>query len=199
MQLDVFTDKRIQRSKADLKQTFIDLLSEKDFDHISITEIVRHANYNRGTFYANFNSKENLLAEIVEDTLVDMIEEIRKPYKALKKVNMKQLPIQDITLFQYFKNNASLYRLLLGDHIKVDFRYKMAKAIEKLFQEEYEYEMENGVHINPSWLYIYRSHGIAGVIIRWIEEGFSESPQYMSEQIVEIMVATTEVFYVKGN
>ncbi|KAB7672617.1 TetR-like C-terminal domain-containing protein [Bacillus sp. B1-b2] len=63
---------------------------------------------------------------------------------------------------------------------------------------QYDYELEGRVHINPSWLYIYRSHGIAGVIIRWIEEGFLESPQYMSEQIVEIMVVTTEVFYVKS-
>ena len=195
--MEEYTDKRIQRSKSALKQTFLTLLSIKAFEHISISEIVREANYNRGTFYANFESKENLLNEIIQDVLSDMIKEIRKPYKMLRKVNMKQLPIKDITLFQYFKDNADLFKLLLSNHIQVDFRYRIAKAIEELFLEEYEYELESDIHINPRWLYVYRSHGIAGVIIRWIEEEFPESPEYMSEQIVDLMVVATEVFYVK--
>lgn len=85
----------------------------------------------------------------------------------------------------------------MSDHIRVDFRYQMAKAIEQLFIDEYEYELDKGTVLNPKWLYIYRAHGISGVIIRWIEEDFSDSPEYMSKQIVELMLVSTKVFYVK--
>lgn len=79
-------DKRIQRSKASLKQTFLQLLYKKKFDHITISEIVREANYNRGTFYANFDTKEDLLDEVIQDVLEEMLQQIRNPYKTIKKV-----------------------------------------------------------------------------------------------------------------
>ena len=191
-----FIDKRIQRSKAALKETFIDLLYEKPFDQITISEIVRKANYNRGTFYHNFHTKEELFDEVIQDVLEEIVEEIRKPYKIYQKVNMK-LPTEDITLFDYFKKNGKLFKLLLSHHIRVDFRFQLANAIEELFIKEYQYELPKGTQLNPKWLYIYRAHGIAGVIIRWIEEDFRTPPEYMAKQIVELMVTSTEVFYMK--
>lgn len=190
-------DKRVQRSKDAIKQTCLDLLFHKPFDQITISEIVRIANYNRGTFYANFETKEDLLEEIIKDVLEEMVHQIRHPYKSDIKVNLHEMPIENITLFSYFKRNAKLYKMLLSDHIRVDFRYRMAKAIEELFIMEYVYELDEGTHVDPKWLYIFRAHGIAGFIIRWIEEGFKESPDYMSEQIVELMLVSTKTFYVK--
>ncbi|MCM3786282.1 TetR/AcrR family transcriptional regulator [Neobacillus mesonae] len=191
-------DKRIQRSKDALKQTCLDLMFQKSFDQITISEIVRIANYNRGTFYANFESKEDLLEEILQDILNEMVEQIRHPYKSDKRVDLQEMHTEDITLFAYFKDNAQLYRMLLSDHIRVDFRYRMAKAIEELFIAEYRYELDKGTSVEPKWLYTFRAHGIAGFIIRWIEEGFKESPEYMSKQIVELMLVSTKVFYVKS-
>jgi len=190
-------DKRIQRSKTALKETFLTILYQKPFDQITISEIVRKANYNRGTFYANFETKQRLLDEIIEDILTEMMEQIRIPYKSIRKVNMQEIDTNKITLFTYFKENANLFKLLLSDHIRVDFRYQMAKAIEQLFIEEYEYELEDGTDLSTKWLYTYRAHGVAAVIFRWIEEDFIESPEYMSEQIVKLMTTATEVFYVK--
>ncbi|WP_311315395.1 TetR-like C-terminal domain-containing protein [Neobacillus mesonae] len=81
--------------------------------------------------------------------------------------------------------------------MQVDFRYKMAKAIEQLFIQEYEYVLQDESSLDTKWLYVYRAHGIAGVIIRWIEEAFPESPEYMSRQILELMLTAAKVFYVK--
>ncbi|NRG46452.1 TetR/AcrR family transcriptional regulator C-terminal domain-containing protein, partial [Bacillus sp. CRN 9] len=98
---------------------------------------------------------------------------------------------------KYFKDNSSLYKLLLSDHIRVDFRHQMSKAIEDLFLAEYEYELPEDSELEPKWLYIYRANGIAGFIIRWIEEDFPTSPEYMAKQIVELMLVSTETFFLK--
>lgn len=68
---------------------------------------------------------------------------------------------------------------------------------EELFIAEYDYELAEGTILNPKWLYIYRAHGVTGLIIRWIEEDFSEEPEYMSQQIIELMVTSTSGFHVK--
>lgn len=190
-------DKRVLRSKTALKETFVHLLFQKPFQQLSISEIVREANYNRGTFYAHYATKDELLHEVIQDVLDEFIRQIQHPYQSISKVNLKEMQTDDITLFTYLKEHAALYKLLLSDHIQVDFRYQIARAIENLFLSEYEYELEEGTLIDPKWLYIYRAHGVAGLLIRWIEEEFPTSPQYMSTQIVELMLLSTEVFHVK--
>lgn len=192
-----FLDKRVQRSRAALKHACLLLLEQKPFNKITISEIVEQANYNRGTFYANFESKEHLLSDIIQDVLKDMVQQIRNPYKSVKHVNLKEMKAEDITLFNYFKENEKLYKLLLSHHIQVDFRYQIAKAIENLFIAEYEYDLDEGTILSPKWLYIYRANGVAGLIIRWIEEDFPESPEYMARQVVELMLVSTEGFHIK--
>ncbi|KAB2330311.1 TetR/AcrR family transcriptional regulator [Bacillus mesophilum] len=194
--METYIDKRIQRSTHALKSALLKLLVQKPFHHIKISDIIREANYNRGTFYAHFKSKEQLLQSIIDDTLKDMIEHIRSPYKNLETVQLAKLNSQDITLFQYIIDHVSLYKVLLSEHIQVDFRHQMALAIEQLFIEEYEYA-DVSPTINTKWLYIYRSHGIAGLIIRWIEEGFQTEKEEMAQQVIELMLVSTDVFRVK--
>jgi len=192
-----YVDKRVQRSKIALKETLLKLLKDKDFHHITISEIVKNANYNRGTFYSHYASKEELLDEIIQDTLEELMQHIRKPYANHDKVNMREINAEDISLFHYIMKNEELFYILLSENIHLDFRYKLAKQIEKLFLAEYQYEFSEETKLKQKWLYVYRAHGVAAVILRWIEDGFQESPVYMAEQIIALMITGTDIFYVK--
>lgn len=194
--MESYIDKRVTRSVTDIKEAFLQVLKQKTFKEITISEIIREANYSRGTFYAHFESKEQILDQIISETLQEMIEQIKVPYKQFTKVNLKELKLDDIMLFEYFIEHATLYKLLLSQRIQVDFRYQMAKSIEQLFLTEYEYVLDSKI-LDIKWLYIYRSHGLAGMIIRWIEDEFQESSKFMSQQVVELMLTSTPLFYVK--
>ena len=191
--MEKYIDKRIQRSVKAIKEAFLIGLEQKSIQDMTVSEIVRTANYNRGTFYAHFESKEHLLQEIINETLEEMIKEIRTPYRHLKQVDMRSMDANSITLFQYFLNNQKLFKLLLSSHIQVDMRHQIAVAIEKLFIEEYEYELSSTT-LDVKWLYIFRAHGLAAVIIRWIEEDFSTPTEKMAEQILQLMTVVTYKF-----
>lgn len=196
--MNEFTDKRIQRSKEILTSTFITLLEQKDFNEISVTEIVKKANYNRGTFYKHFGTKENLLDVIIFETLKDLKNEIRKPYNNTSRVNLLEMNPDDISVFHYFLKEKRLYSVLLSTNIRVDFRHQLAKTIEELFINEYQYEIPEILHLESSWLYVYRAHGVAAVMIRWLENGCVESPTEMSRQILLLMVTGTSTFINKN-
>ena len=100
--MNEYIDKRVKRSKSALKETLLELLMDKDIDDITISEIVKNANYNRGTFYSHFASKERLLDEIIQETLTEMILHIREPYANRDKVNMREMKAENISLFHYF-------------------------------------------------------------------------------------------------
>lgn len=105
---------------------------------------------------------------------------------------------EDISVFHYFIREKRLYSILLSTHIHVDFRHQLAKTIEDLFIKEYNFETSEMLHLKSSWLYVYRAHGVAAVMIRWLENGCVESPLEMSNQILLLMVTDTSTFINKN-
>lgn len=55
-------DRRVQRTQQMLEAALLSLIKEKDFDTVSVQEIIDRANVGRATFYAHYDNKEDLLA-----------------------------------------------------------------------------------------------------------------------------------------
>ena len=62
-------DKRIIKTKRSLKAAMVSMLSQGDFEHITITELCRNAEVSRITFYSHYNDKYALLDDIFNDML----------------------------------------------------------------------------------------------------------------------------------
>lgn len=54
-------DRRTLRSQAALRSALIDLLERKDYDEITVQDIVDQANVGRSTFYSHCSGKDDLL------------------------------------------------------------------------------------------------------------------------------------------
>jgi AcrR family transcriptional regulator len=67
------TDPRILRSRRMLMDSLLKLLSEKDFDHISVQEIADAATLNRATFYLHYPDKNALLQALADQRFRELI------------------------------------------------------------------------------------------------------------------------------
>jgi len=54
------TDRRVQRTRELLQKALIELISESEYDAITIQDIVDRANVGRTTFYLHYRSKDDL-------------------------------------------------------------------------------------------------------------------------------------------
>ena len=54
------TDRRVKYTKQAIRDSFLKLLSEKPIEKISVTEICREAEINRGTFYSHYTNPYDL-------------------------------------------------------------------------------------------------------------------------------------------
>ena len=54
------SDRRVQRTRELLQQALIELIEERDYDTITVQEIVDHANVGRTTFYDHYSGKDDL-------------------------------------------------------------------------------------------------------------------------------------------
>lgn len=64
---------RMTQTKQSIMGAFISLVSQKDFEKITISDITTAAHVNRATFYAHFNDKYALLDHIMGDSASNAI------------------------------------------------------------------------------------------------------------------------------
>lgn len=62
-------DRRVTRTKAALTAALFELLGEKDFSKISVTELTRRADVDRKTFYLHYQTVDEILEEFYEESL----------------------------------------------------------------------------------------------------------------------------------
>ena len=67
-------DKRIKKTKRNLRDTLISLLKEKPFEQITVTEICKEAETSRITFYAHYNDKYDLIDDVYNEMMKLVIE-----------------------------------------------------------------------------------------------------------------------------
>ena len=76
-------DRRIKKTKKNLKVTLIAMLSDMPFEQISITELCSRADISRITFYTHYNDKYAL----VDDIFKDMVQFGSEKYRKMQKEN----------------------------------------------------------------------------------------------------------------
>ena len=69
-------DLRVKKTKRNIKHALSDLLQTKPLDKITVTEIARTAEINKGTFYLHYTDIDDLYSEFIHDVISDMISKI---------------------------------------------------------------------------------------------------------------------------
>ena len=65
-------DRRVKYTKMVLKESLIDLLSQKDISAITIKQICEEADVNRTTFYTHYADQYDLLRQIEDELLQNL-------------------------------------------------------------------------------------------------------------------------------
>lgn len=76
-------DPRVRRTRKLLKQAFMDLMSEKGFDAMTVQDITERADINRATFYAHYTDK----FELHDQMLIEWFQKQLAHYNVTQKAN----------------------------------------------------------------------------------------------------------------
>lgn len=178
------TDPRIIRSKTALREALLQLMAQKSFAAISITDIVKQAKYNRGTFYANYVNKEDLLGDMISELIKDLLQSFRAPYEKVNVFFPHELHANSIMIFEHIAHHSNFYTILARSEVLPVLKEKMFVSLKQILKEELVYEESD---VDQELLVIYSIHALLGLIFHWIESGFIHSPSYMQEQLVKIL------------
>lgn len=60
-------NRMVEKSKKAIKDALLELMYEKDFNDITVNELLKKANISRGTFYAHFTNLEDVRQHLIDD------------------------------------------------------------------------------------------------------------------------------------
>ena len=120
-------DRRFKKNKKEIRRAFIDLVIEKGYDKLTISEITERADINRMTFYSHYESIEDIFNEFCDDMEADIVDAISKE----KEFDIDRLfeLLNDLML-----EEIEFYRLVAKDPKMALFRAGFKEVISQLIR-----------------------------------------------------------------
>ena len=177
------TDLRIIKSKKSIKDAFLQLIKEKSYGNITITDIANKAMINRKTFYMHYETKENLYNEITDE----LLEEITPPivYEGIHSLKGKEQRAAVTHLLLKIKENKDVFEILINDNTNQEFIEKLKKKLinELFFRSRIDLTDKDTLFTFDLLSEAYFS--LFKVIIQWWANTEGISTDYVFDMILE--------------
>ena len=176
------------RSRKMIRQAFFELLKEKNFEKITVTDIVKKADINRSTFYAHYPDVMGVVEEIQQEILI-------YTQQFMENVDFKDFYDNPKPHLQHIvklvAENNELYRLLMTSAMAAKqlacLKYILIdRTIETL-------EMQNGSINKFEWEFSIRFYmgGIIDVYTQWMNGVIDCSLDDLTDQLANIIYQST--------
>lgn len=120
------TDRRIQRSRARLRQALIDLSLSRGYNDITIRDITQEAGVGYATFFRHYESKDDLLADAFEQSM-EALNALLQPLGGADPVEEGRL------IFEHIDDDHQLYEVLLrGQGVQPLLKQVEASAVREV-------------------------------------------------------------------
>ncbi|MDQ7096676.1 TetR/AcrR family transcriptional regulator [Desulfosporosinus sp. PR] len=200
------TDLRIKRTKADLREALIDLISEKGFDAVTVGDIAERAMINRATFYRHYHDKYELVTSIFQESVDKLLSELGHPpddmdaiyqwhneifaESYLENPNSVSPKVQSaieawIKFFEHFAKYARLYQAMLGRRGSAWFTAQLIDYLKNSFYKNIKVKKKLPLQRSDNDMPL--DVGLAclaswpvSVLTWWLENGMEYSPRQMA-------------------
>lgn len=157
--------------KLCLADALIKLMASQDYAEINIYKICEKAQVGRTTFYRHFgskNSKEDLLRF-----------KITYEWQRYDKAHINDFgKDKTVTLLHFVYENRQLF-ITLNNNGLIDI---VICLLEYLLSSEYSDDK------NSSYLKYYFIYGLFGVINKWAQYGFDETPEQLLQHVADTII-----------
>jgi AcrR family transcriptional regulator len=116
---------RVIRTRKWLQDALLQLMKEKPFKEIQITEIADRAQVSRPTFYLHYQSKQELLLSHVDVVFDEFYSELSNAI-TVSKADRKW---GSILMFQYWERYADTLRMVIEANIHNELRERLRKYV----------------------------------------------------------------------
>jgi AcrR family transcriptional regulator len=126
------TDRRKQRARKLLQKALIELMSEREYDALTIQDIVDRANLGRTTFYLHYHSKDELFMSCHETIIREFRIELLHPFSR-EELSSSEIPSGMISAFRHLEERrAILYPIFHSKDSQLILRQIRERSVREL-------------------------------------------------------------------
>lgn len=180
-------DLRVKKNYKLLTNSLLELLKQKPFEDIKVTDICDLAMVHRTTFYSHFQDKYQLLEYAIKELQKDISLEVLKSHDI---ENIQEYYLELIKLFlQHISDNRDIYLPILNNNrnsITMDILYNtFIEDVKKRLHEE-KVTIKNNIPIEM--VAEFYSNAIFGVCIWWLKNKEPISRDELMKYITELLI-----------
>ena len=176
------TDRRVLRTKKNIRQAFLHLLSEKSLSQITVKELSNLADINRKTFYMYYSNIEDILAELEDELVLKLVHVFEK------ELFQKEM----FDSYSFFENlnhtiqkDIDLYRILNHSDLLPHLIQRAKNALIEVFFRKYNISADSD---NERYILYaeYAASGILSMYTKWFSRDFHMSLEELTRIAAEI-------------
>ena len=160
--------------KTDIMHAFMELMSQKAYMDITVTDIINTAQVARASFYRNFSSTNDVLDAIADDMAREFIEDVYPTVNGTDERKWREF------LFQYF------YRYMRNQKRMAPLSPQNAQVLHTRIDQRVQIS-DDSIPAETMWGR-YTGCGKMGLIHsiarKWIDEGMTETPEEMIDYLM---------------
>lgn len=175
-------DRRQRKTREAIFSAFTGLLSQKDFEHITVGEIIERADIGRATFYSHFETKDFLLRELCEELFCHVMDAVNGVYGHKHIFDCDSDESVFLHLFRHLqKNDNNILTLLSGKNNELFLRYFKESLLELVKRNLLMFESEKYVKLPESFRINHIASTFVETIRWWVASGKKESPETITK------------------
>ena len=168
------TDRRVLRTKKNIHQAFLQLLSEKSLSQITVKELSDLADINRKTFYMYYSNIEDIFAELEDELVLKLVHVFEK------ELFQKEM----FDSYSFFENlnrtiqeDIDLYRILNHSDLLPHLIQRAKNALIEVFFRKYNIPADSD---NERYI-LYAEYAASGILSMYTKWFSSDSHMSLEE------------------
>lgn len=182
-------DRRVRKTKAQLKEGLARLMQEKSINEITVKELVDEVDINRSTFYLHYTDIYQMLQKIEEDAMED-IRQVMKDYPIDPSNRDGAFPFV-VAFFNILGDNRDLCLALLGPNGDMAFVQKIENLIAGTFLKY----LPKKISLDDpdiKYIYSYCINGCIGLIKTWLHQPETSTSEEMATLTYKLIESTSQ-------
>lgn len=174
-------DRRQRKTREAIFAALIKLLSKKDFAQITVGEIIEQADVGRATFYAHFETKDDLLKELCEELFCHLFDAMEG--HTHRHIFACEAPDSVfLHLFQHLQRNDNhILQLLSGQNNGLFLRYFKSNLLLLIENQLPLFADRKSEKLPDSFWVDHIAATFVETLHWWVENGMSQSPETITE------------------
>lgn len=182
-------DRRQKKTRDAIFKAFTELLSKKNYNQISVQEIIDAADVGRTTFYSHFETKDFLLKDLCENLFGHIIDSaMGLPHNHYHYSSGSSTDSVFLHLIRHLQeNDSNILELLSSENNEIFLKY-FKSSLKKLIVSQYaDKGLLNNSRFPEDYLVNHISSSFVETVDWWLSRNMRETPEELTEYFLGVI------------